>query len=131
MVSCPSGQWEQTVNLSVNAYIGSNPILTTSFFTERVFTSILLGMLLGLVIVGFNFQSMIEIVVTYVLFFWEHKSMKILILKNLIAHRLKNRMTAVIYSMALGTLIFIIVIANVQIKYVSQSGYFKQTDLYI
>jgi hypothetical protein len=74
---------------------------------------------------------MIEIVVTYVLFFWEHKSMKILILKNLIAHRLKNRMTAVIYSMALGTLIFIIVIANVQIKYVSQSGYFKQTDLYI
>lgn len=96
-----------------------------------VFTSILLGMLLGLVIVGFNFQSMIEIVVTYVLFFWEHKSMKILILKNLIAHRLKNRMTAVIYSMALGTLIFIIVIANVQIKYVSQSGYFKQTDLYI
>jgi hypothetical protein len=96
-----------------------------------VFTSILLGMLLGLVIVGFNFQSMIEIVVTYFLFFWEHKSMKILILKNLIAHRLKNRMTAVIYSMALGTLIFIIVIANVQIKYVSQSGYFKQTDLYI
>lgn len=28
-VSCSSGQWEQTVNLSVNAYVGSNPTLTT------------------------------------------------------------------------------------------------------
>ena len=35
LVSCPSGQWEQTVNLSVNAYVGSNPTLTTSFFLER------------------------------------------------------------------------------------------------
>ena|GEM_PF-6987349 len=25
MAGCPSGQWEQTVNLSVNAYGGSNP----------------------------------------------------------------------------------------------------------
>ena len=27
--SCPSGQWEQTVNLSAEAYVGSNPTLPT------------------------------------------------------------------------------------------------------
>ncbi|SVA17654.1 uncharacterized protein METZ01_LOCUS70508 [marine metagenome] len=30
--SCPSGQWEQTVNLPAHAYGGSNPPLPTMYF---------------------------------------------------------------------------------------------------
>ena len=32
MGSCPSGQWEQTVNLPAHAYGGSNPPLPTIYF---------------------------------------------------------------------------------------------------
>ena len=36
---CPSGQWEQTVNLSVNAFAGSNPAVPTSFPHNRLRSS--------------------------------------------------------------------------------------------
>jgi hypothetical protein len=32
---CPSGQWEQTVNLSARAYAGSNPALPTIQATRK------------------------------------------------------------------------------------------------
>jgi hypothetical protein len=50
--------------------------------------------------------------------------MKILILKNLCAHRESNKMTSIIYSLTLGCIIFIIVDANLQIKlFTSSSAY--------
>ena len=36
MGSCPSGQWEQTVNLPAHAYGGSNPPLPTMYFGSIV-----------------------------------------------------------------------------------------------
>ena len=45
--------------------------------------------------------------------FYESKSMKILVLKNLSVHRENNRMTSIIYSLTLGTIVFIIVMANI------------------
>ena len=38
MVRCQSGQMDQTVNLAARAYEGSNPSLTTNFFSEKVGT---------------------------------------------------------------------------------------------
>src|SRR5205823_283436 len=40
--SCPSGQWEQTVNLPANAYVGSNPSLPTisALVAQRQSTSL-------------------------------------------------------------------------------------------
>jgi hypothetical protein len=73
-------------------------------------------MILGLVLLAFNFQKMIEIFLTYLLFFWERKSMKLLIIKNLDLHRQKNKMTAIIYSLTLGTIIFILVTLSLQIQ---------------
>jgi len=96
-----------------------------------IFFGLLLGMLFGLILIAFNFQKGIELLVTYLLFFWERKSMRKLIIKNLAAHRLKNQLTAIIYSLTLGTLICIIVVANVQIQLINSSGTYKDTDIRI
>ena len=42
--------------------------------------------------------------------------MRLLILKNLTAHRLRNRMTSIIFSLAIGFIVFLIVSYNLQIK---------------
>lgn len=81
----------------------------------EIFFMILLGMILGLTLIAFNLQRLIEQVVVFCLLFFERKSMKILILKNLSAHRESNKMTSIIYSLTLGSIIFIIVAANLQI----------------
>ena len=77
-----------------------------------IFFGILMGMIFGLVLIAFNFQSSIELFFTYLLFFWERKSMRLLIKKNLTLHREKNKLTAIIYSLTLGTIIFIVVALN-------------------
>lgn len=55
-------------------------------------------------------------VLTYVFLFYERESMKLLVLKNLTAHKLRNMMTSIIFSLALGFIIFLIVAYNLQIK---------------
>lgn len=42
--------------------------------------------------------------------------MKNMVLKNLTAHRMRNKMTSIIYSIALGFIIFLIVSYQLQIK---------------
>jgi hypothetical protein len=66
-------------------------------------------MFLGLVILAVNLQRMLEILLTHVLLCFEKKSMKRLVLNNLTAHKMRNRMTAIIYSLSIGFIIFIIV----------------------
>ena len=45
-----------------------------------------------------------------VLCFWEKRSMNILIRKNLTAHKKRNNLTAIIYSLSIGTVIFVLMI---------------------
>ena len=42
--------------------------------------------------------------------------MRQMVLKNLTAHKMRNKMTSIIYSIALGFIIFLIVSYNLQIK---------------
>ena len=46
------------------------------------------------------------------LLFFEQSSMKLLVLKNLTAHKLRNKMTSIIFSLAIGFIIFVIVTYN-------------------
>ena len=46
---------------------------------------------------------------------YEHSSMKLLVLKNLTAHKMRNKMTSIIFSLAIGFIIFLIVSYNLQI----------------
>lgn len=82
----------------------------------KIFFFILVGMLLGLSLLSFNLQRFIEIMLVYVFFWWEKQSMRNMVLKNLTAHKLRNKLTSIIYSLALGFIIFLIVSYNLQIK---------------
>ena len=77
-----------------------------------IFFLILVGMLLGITLISLNLQSVIELALVNSLLLFERKSMKLLIVKNLSAHRQSNRLTSIIYSLTLGCIIFVIVTAD-------------------
>ena len=56
----------------------------------KIFFLLLMGLLLGLVMMAVNLQSALEFLLMHVLLFWESKSMKELLRKNMVAHRRKN-----------------------------------------
>jgi len=80
-----------------------------------IFFILLLGMLLGLVIISINLQPALEQLLLLLLLFWENKSMRSVLKKNMISHRQKNRLTAIIYALSLGSIIFLLTAANLQI----------------
>jgi hypothetical protein len=82
----------------------------------RIFFMILLGMLFGLTLLSFNLQRILEIALTHTLLSFEQSSMRMLVLKNLTAHKLRNKMTSIIFSLAIGFIVFLIVSYNLQIK---------------
>lgn len=75
----------------------------------KVFFFILLGMIFGLCLLSVNAQRLLEIVLTYIVLFYEKKSMKLMVLNNLRSHCSRNRLTAIIYSLGLGFIIFLVV----------------------
>jgi hypothetical protein len=86
-----------------------------------IFFLILVGMLLGLSLLAFNLQRFLEIIIVYVFlywlgFIWNLKPVLQMVFKNLTAHRMRNKMTSIIFSISLGFLIFLIVVYNLQIK---------------
>ena len=81
-----------------------------------VFIAILMGMLFGVTILVSNAKAILEIILMYLLLFWERNSMRNLIRKNLIAHRRRNKLTSIIYSLTLGTIIFLLVSVTLQVK---------------
>ena len=100
-------------------------VLPLGLITQRlgliltIFLVILLGMMTGLTLFTSNLQGFIEVFLLYVFFFWEKKSMLILLRKNLSAHKQHNFLTSIIYSLTLGCAIFLLVTANLQIQSIS------------
>ena len=68
---------------------------------------------------------------SHVLLFWESRSLKTLLAKNIIAHRSRNRLTSNIYALTLGCIIFLIVSANLQVESVTQLTSFGGADIVI
>ena len=73
-------------------------------------------MLLGLTILAMNLQGALETFLIHLLLFWESKSMKAMLSKNLIAHKQRNLLTSIIYALTLGCIIFLVVSANLQLQ---------------
>mmetsp|Transcript_39631 Transcript_39631/g.45498 ORF Transcript_39631/g.45498 Transcript_39631/m.45498 type:complete len:144 (+) Transcript_39631:700-1131(+) len=71
----------------------------------KIFFLILIGLLLGLILITTNIQYLIEVSVTKLFFWWEKPCIKVLIHKNLIAHRLRNSSTSLVYALSLSFLI--------------------------
>ena len=74
-----------------------------------------MGMMFGLTLFVTNLQGILEIILVYVFFMWEEASMRILLRKNLIAHKERNYLTSIIYSLALGCIVFLLVTCNLQL----------------
>jgi hypothetical protein len=81
-------------------------------------------MLLGLSLLAFNVQRLLEIALTHTFLFcdcscfgrFQLKGVKKMVIMNLEAHRMRNKMTSIIYSMSLGFIIFLIVSYKLQIS---------------
>ena len=82
----------------------------------QIFFLILLGLILGLSLIAVNLRGFVERIMIYLLLFWEKKSMRTLLRKNLIAHKQTNQLTSIIYALSLGCIIFIIVSASLEIQ---------------
>jgi hypothetical protein len=97
-----------------------------------IFFFILIGMLVGVTLLAQSVQGLIEKLFIYIFLFWETQGMKTLIKKNLVTHKARNSLTAVIYSLTLGSLIFLVVMLNLQAEVLLVSvGYDSGVDLAI
>ena len=92
----------------------------------NLFFLLLLGMLLGLVLLSLNIEHLLEFILVELFLFWEKVAVKQVVLKNLIAHRQRNRKTTIMYALALGFIIFIMVSYSSVLDSVS---YQKQASL--
>ena len=79
------------------------------FLLLSIFFSLLMSILLGLVIIGMNLQRAAEAFVLYTGFFWLPSSIRQLVHKNLISHKLRNRKTFLMYSLSVAFIVFIYV----------------------
>jgi hypothetical protein len=81
----------------------------------NMFFGLLLAMLLGFVLLSLNIQPFLEKVIVTLLLFWEKTAITQIVLKNLAAHRLRNRKTTIMYALSLGFILFISVAFNMTI----------------
>lgn len=75
----------------------------------QIFFLILFGFLVGLSMLAINLQKPCEMLLTYIFLIFETRSMRRMVLNNLKAHTMRNRLTSTIFSMALGFIIFLLV----------------------
>ena len=72
-----------------------------------VFLWIIFGILLGFVLLSRNVEHSLQKLLTNGLLFFTNNSNKLFILKNLAAHRLKNKKTSLMFSLSVGVFIMI------------------------
>ena len=110
-------------------------VLPQALLTENVglilniFFAILGCLILGLTLLSVNLRGAVEWLVTYLLFFWEKKSMITLLKKNLMAHKHTNKLTSMIYALTLGCVIFLCVSLNLVLLTVTSSSGYPGSDI--
>ncbi len=72
-----------------------------------IFFFILMGLIFGFILLSFNIIYLLERFIVYVLLFFVKGAYKMIVLKNMASHRIKNRRTAVMYALSIGFIIFI------------------------
>ena len=97
----------------------------------QIFFAILIGMIAGLTLLAANLRGPLETLCVYLLFFWERKSMRSLLRKNLMAHKSTNKLTSVIYALTLGCVLFLCVSLNLVLESVKQIITMPGADIYI
>ena len=95
----------------------------------QIFFAILVGMILGLTLLTANLRGPIETFMVYLMFFWEKKSMRALLKKNLVAHKNTNKLTSIIYALTLGCVIFLVVSLNLVLESITSLNWVEGTDI--
>ena len=90
---------------------------------------ILVGLIFGLTMFVSNVQGILEIVMVYLLLFWETQVLRTLLRKNLSSHKHRNFLTSIIYSLTLGCIIFLLVTANLQVQSVTGMHNIESADI--
>ena len=70
-----------------------------------IFLWILFGILLGFILLSRNIENLLQKLLTYTLLFFTKNFIKLLILKNLAAHKIKNKKTSLMFSLSVGIFI--------------------------
>ena len=96
-----------------------------------IFFLILMSLLLGLVLFSVNLQGAIERALLHLLLFWEKKSMKLLLAQNITAHKRTNQLTAIIYALTLGCIIFLLTSASLQIETINTLDTIDGADIVV
>uniref|UniRef100_A0A7S3DHJ4 ABC3 transporter permease C-terminal domain-containing protein n=1 Tax=Palpitomonas bilix TaxID=652834 RepID=A0A7S3DHJ4_9EUKA len=91
---------------------------------------LLLAMLIGLVLLSLNVERFIQFGVIWVFLWWTKAANKLIIQKNLNAHRERNRKTAIMYGISLAFIIFIQASFTVQVDIITY-GYQQQYGAYL
>ena len=78
-----------------------------------------------------NLRGPLEKLMVYLFFFWERKSMRALLKKNLIAHKTTNKLTSIIYALTLGCVLFLCVALNLVINSVTSLSTVPGADIWI
>ncbi|EFA79184.1 DUF214 family protein [Heterostelium album PN500] len=73
----------------------------------NMFFLLLIAMLLGLILLALNLEHLLERLIVFVFLFWEKKAIPSLVIKNLVAHKMRNRKTAIMYAISLAFIIFV------------------------
>lgn len=90
------------------------PLSLVSFnfsLATSIFFAILFGMIFALGLLSINFMPVLNLVVTRIVVMFESKSIKQLVLKNLIAHKERNKMTTLMFALTLGFVVFLSIVA--------------------
>jgi len=96
-----------------------------------IFFAILIGLILGLTLLTANLRQPFEKLMVYIFFFWESKSMRAILKKNLIAHKGTNKLTSIIYALTLGCVLFLCVSLNLVLNSVTSLTSMPGTDIYV
>jgi hypothetical protein len=90
-----------------------------------VFFALLLMIFIGLVMLAVNFEFIFESLCAFVFLCWETKAVKFMAVKNLTAHRLRNRKTTLLFSVALAFIVFINIMASIAMTLVVDLNYHR------
>ncbi|KRX00113.1 hypothetical protein PPERSA_07220 [Pseudocohnilembus persalinus] len=82
----------------------------------NIFFWILIGLLVGFILLMLNIQYLLERMVVVITLVFLKSAQKSIILKNLAAHRIKNRRVAIMYSLSIAFIIFVWTFSIIQMK---------------
>eukprot|EP01105_Mastigella_eilhardi_P013243 TRINITY_DN3008_c0_g2_i1.p1 TRINITY_DN3008_c0_g2~~TRINITY_DN3008_c0_g2_i1.p1 ORF type:complete len:1046 (-),score=253.85 TRINITY_DN3008_c0_g2_i1:217-3354(-) len=97
-------------------YIMPASLLANNFqIMINLFFFLILAMLIGLVVLSLNLETLLEKLCCWIFFFWERSAVLPILLKNLVAHKMRNRKTTLMYAVSLSFIIFIYVAYSMEV----------------